>query len=307
MNVFLTGASGYIGGSIAVGLVRNGHRVRGLVRSGTKAEAVARFGMEPVLGSLEDRDLLVGEAGRAEAVVNAADSDHRGAVEALLDGLEGSAKPLLHTSGSSIVADDARGEPSELIFDEDTPIDPVPAKAARVAIDRLVLDAAGRGVRTVVICNTLIYGRGLGPHPDSIQIPLLADRARRTGVARHVGRGLNIWSHVHVEDMADLYLLALARAEPGTFLYAENGEASFRDVTAAIAKALGVAGPEPWPVEEAVAELGVPRAVYSLGSNSRVRGKRSRALGWRPRRAGLLEWITAGGLGGGLVRRPEAG
>jgi hypothetical protein len=44
-------------------------------------------------------------------------------------------KPLLHTSGSSIVADNARGDcASDRIFNEDTPFTPEPDKAARVAI-----------------------------------------------------------------------------------------------------------------------------------------------------------------------------
>ena len=33
MNIFVTGATGYIGGSVAVRLLRDGHRIRGLVRS----------------------------------------------------------------------------------------------------------------------------------------------------------------------------------------------------------------------------------------------------------------------------------
>lgn len=292
MNVFVTGAGGYIGGTIAVRLMQEGHRVRGLVRSHATAEATGRLGVEPVLGSLDDPDLLAREGGQADAVVNAADSDHRGAVEALLTGLAGSGKPFLHTSGTSIVADEARGEPSAAVFDEDTLVEPVPAKAARVAIDRLVIDAAARNVRSIVICNSLIYGTGLGLKQESIQLPALAAQARRSGIARHVGRGLNIWSHVHIEDVADLYLLALEAARPGTFLFSESGEASFRDMVAAIARSLGVRGPEPWPVEAAIAEWGFERAVYALGSNSRVRGRRARALGWQPRRAGVLAWIA---------------
>lgn len=296
MDVFVTGASGYIGGTVVVRLVQQGHRVRGLVRSGAKAEAVLPLGIEPVIGSLDDRDLVIEEARRADAVVNAADSDRRGAVEALLGGLDGSGKPLLHTSGSSIVGDDARGEPSDAVFDETTPFEPAPVKAARVAIDRLVLDGARRRVRSVVICNSLIYGAGLGPHQDSIQLPALARQARRSGVARHVGRGLNVWSNVHVADMAELYLLGLTAAEPGTFLFAENGEASFRDMVGAMARALGVSGPEAWPIDSAIAEWGFERAVYALGSNSRVRARRARALGWQPRHGDVLAWIGADGL-----------
>lgn len=291
MKVFVTGAAGYIGGSVAVRLARAGHAVRGLVRSPEKAEAVRRFGIEPVLGDLDDRGLLAAEAGRADGVVNAASSDHRGAVEALVEALAGSGKPLLHTSGSSIVGDDARGEFSEAVFEEDTPVAPTGGRAARVAIDRFVVGAAARGVRSAVLCNTLIYGTGLGPHHDSIQIPSLVRQAKKSGVPRHVGRGLNVWSTIHVEDMADLYRLVLESPEAGGFMFVENGEASFRDMAGAVGRRLGLGEAQPWPIEDAIREWGSDRATYALGSNSRVRGRRARALGWAPRHGSVIEWI----------------
>ncbi len=293
MDIFMTGASGYIGGTIALRLQRDGHRVRGLARSADKAARLVALGIEPVIGGLDDGAVLIAEARRAEGVINTADSDHRGAVEALLEGLADSGKPLLHTSGSSIVADEACGAASsDKIYDEDTPLDPVPDKKARVAIDALVRAGAGRGVRAAVVCNTLIYGTGRGLARDSAQVPTLVAQARKSGVVRHVGRGLNVWSNVHVDDVAELYVLALARAAAGGFYFVENGEASFREVTTAIARRLGLGAPQDWPVEQATAEWGRGRAVYSLGSNSRVRGRRARAdLGWQPRGVALVPWI----------------
>lgn len=145
-----------------------------------------------------------------------------------------------------------------------------------------------------MLCNPLIYGRGLGLHPDSVQIPTLVEQARRSGVARYIGRGHNVWSHAHVEDVADLYLLALERAPAGSFYYVENGEASFRDIVGAIAAALGLGPAQGWPLEAAVAAWGFQRAVFSLGSNCRVRADRARQeLGWRPRHASVIDWILA--------------
>ena len=293
MNIFLTGASGFIGGTVALRLKASGYRMRGLVRSPEKAARLQALGIEPVLGDLSDTALLAQEAKAADAVVNAASSDDRPAVDAFLDALAGSGKPFLHTSGTSVVADDARGDrASDRIYDEDTPIEPVPGKAARAAIDRLIIDAAGGGLRSVVLCNSLIYGTGRGLHPDWVQIPVLVAQARQTGIVRHVGRGLNIWSNVHVDDMAELYALALDRAPAGAFYYVENGEASFAEAAAAIARRLGLDAPQPWPIDDAIATLGFGHAVYSLGSNSRVRGRRARAeLDWSPKHASLTGWI----------------
>ena len=293
MRVFLTGATGYIGGSVATLLVAAGHDVRGLTRDAGKAAALRERGVEPVIGSLDDAETLATEARTADAVVNAAEAGHRGAVEALVRALAGSGKRLLHTSGSSIVSRDDEGEPSYQVFDEETPLIPVPERVGRVAIDRLVRDAAGQGVHPMVLCPTLIYGRGTGLHGESVQLPLLVETARQSGVARYAGRGLNIWSNVHVEDVAALYLAALARAPAGSFFFVENGEASFRDMAQAIADALGLGAAQSWPMADAIAAWGEARTRFSLASNSRVRADRARReLGWRPRHAAVLDWIA---------------
>ncbi|WKV84635.1 NAD-dependent epimerase/dehydratase family protein [Pseudomonas sp. B24_DOA] len=292
MNVFVTGAAGFIGGSIATGLVQAGHKVTGLVRSAEQADELKALGMHAVIGTLDDSQLLAQQARAADAVINAASSDHRGAVEALLDALRGSNKVFLHTSGSSIVGDASGGKSSDVIYYEDNLPEPTVDKAARVAIDNLVLAAAQDGVNSAVICNTLIYGHSLGVNRDSVQLPRLLKQARKSGVVRHVGSGQNIWSNVHIEDVVALYSLALTQNVPGTFYFVESGEASFIDMTTAMAEALDLGQPQDWPLQDAEAEWGYEMANYGLGSNSRVRGKHARdLLGWTPKRTSVVEWI----------------
>ena len=290
MRIFLTGANGFIGGAVALALIAAGHRVRGLVRNKAKAELVAAYGVEAVVGSLDDTAVLQTEARAADAVINAASSDHRGAVEALIAAISGSGKPFIHSSGSSIVADLAMGEPSDRVFDEATPVEPLPEKAARVAIDRLVLAAAG--IRSVVLCNAMIYGHALGPPAQSVQIPALVRQAKVSGVARYIGRGLNRWSNVHIADVAAVYVLALAEAPAGTFMYVESGEEALGEIAKAIAARLGLGAPQPCSAEEAIAAWGRSMAVFSLGSNSRVRGKAAAELGWSPTQRSVTHWIA---------------
>lgn len=289
MRVFVTGASGYIGGAIAATLVRAGHRVRGLVRDPRKAAAVAACGITPVLGALDAAPLLAAEARAADATVNAADSDHAGAAATLLAACAGRA--LLHTSGISLLSDDAEGHAGDTIHDETTTFPPHPDKAARAAIDAAILAAASAGEAFAVIRNPLIYGDAIGPPAASVQLPALAATARRLGRPRHVGPGRNIWSHAALPDIAALYRLLLARRERGLF-YAEAGEADFATLTAAIAAALRQPPPLPWTIEEAAAEWGEQRARHTFGSNCRVRARRARALGWRPQGESPQAWIA---------------
>lgn len=293
MRVFLTGASGYIGGSVAAALRAAGHAVAGLVRTEGRADQVRALGIEPILGTLDDAALLARAARQADAVIHAANSDHRASVEAILPALAGSGKLFLQTSGSSIVGDQAAGEPTDKVYDDDTPVHPGPGRAARVAINAIALAAAKQGVRSVVVSPSLIYGEGRGLHRESIQIPAMARVAKKNGVARHVGRGENIWANVHIDDLVELYLRILDRAPAGASYFAENGENSMRQVCEAISHALGFGGrTAPMTLQEAAAEWGEVATNYSYGSNSRVRATRARReLAWSPSRPSLIESI----------------
>jgi nucleoside-diphosphate-sugar epimerase len=294
MKVFITGAGGYIGGSLAAALMQAGHEVSGLSRSAESAAALAKRGIEAVRGTLDDAAVLAKAAAAADVTVNAASADHRGAVEAMVKVLAGSGKTLIHTSGSSIVGTPAWGELVEAVFDEDTAFTPSPARAARVAIDAMVRAAAG--MRAIVIAPSLIYGRGHGLNPNSIQVPWLIELAKKSGVAKHIGSGENRWSNVHIDDVVTLYRLAIDKAPAGAFYFAENGENSMREVCAAIGRMLGFGGAtQSMSIEEAAAAWGQGAAENTMGSNSRVRAKRARAeLGWHPQGTPLLEEIERG-------------
>jgi nucleoside-diphosphate-sugar epimerase len=204
--------------------------------------------------------------------------------------MSGSGKTFIHSSGSSIVADLAMGEPSDRLFHERTPVEPLPERAARVSIDRLVLSAPG--IRSIVLCNSMIYGHALGPAAQSVQIPALVRQAKSSGIARYIGRGLNRWANVHIADVAALYVLAVAKAPAGTFMYVESGEETLGEIAKAIAARLGLGAPQSWSAEEAIAAWGRNLAALSLGSNSRVRGKTAAELGWSPTQRSVTHWIA---------------
>jgi nucleoside-diphosphate-sugar epimerase len=293
MSIFLTGANGYVGGTVALRLIRAGYSIRGLVRDEQKAIQVKALGIEPVVGSLDDSDLLIREAKASEGVIHTADSDHLSAVEAFIKALDGSGKPFLHTSGSSVIGDDAQGlEVNPTVFDEDTPFIVAESKQPRRDIELKILNAANQNIRSVVICPSNIYGTGTGVHKESVQIPWLVKQARESGVVRIVGTGINRWSNVHVLDVAELFMLALEKAPAGSFYFIENGEASFLEIGQSIARRLGLDPVQFWTVEEATQHWGYLHAHYTFGTNSRVHAKRARQeLGWTPQFTSALKWI----------------
>lgn len=255
MRIFCTGASGYIGGSIATALRADGHDVSGLVRSEESVAKVQSLGITPIRGTLDDLDLLRSAATHADAVVNAANADHEAAALAMLEAVADTGKSFIHTSGSSIVGTRTAGKRVDDVFDESTQLNPSPGRATRIALNAQILGFKARNVRSVIICPSLIYGVSKGPAKHSIQVPWLIALAKKSSVAKHYGPGENIWSNVHIDDLVELYRLALTAAPAGAFYFAENGENSMKEICEAINRKLGVSSNTvPMSLEDAARE-----------------------------------------------------
>jgi nucleoside-diphosphate-sugar epimerase len=282
MQILVIGASGFLGGAVALRLHQDGHAITALVRDAAKAKPLVRAGLAIRSGSLDDAADLKRAVAEADAVINAADSDHAAGVDAILQAIAGTGKTFIHTSGISVTADRAAGAASGAIRDEHTGFDPIPERAARYAVDTVVRAAAARGCRPMVICCPLVYGAPAWPGRESVQVPHLVKDARERGVARYVGAGEACWSHCHIDDIANAYVAALAKGQPGALYYPENGEFAWAELAARIGRVLDVQSAS-WTLEEAIAAWG-PRALWTYSSNARTRGVRIRAeLGWAPR------------------------
>ena len=292
MHVFLTGATGYIGGAVADALRAHGHAVTGLARSQESAEKLRARGIEPLIGDLGDAAALRRVAGLADAVIHAgairgpemAGTD-RVAVEAMLEGLADSGKAFLYTSGAFVYGDTGDG-----IVDETHPLGATSIIVWRQAVERDVVAAAQRGVRSVVIRVPLVFGNG-----GSFIIPRFLGLARTEGFARYVGSGTNRWSTVHVDDLADLYVRALDRADAGsTFNAAAGLSVEWREIAKAISRTAGAGGNvASWPVEEARAVFG-PYAAGFVENQQLSSVRATSLLGWKAQRTSVLDDIEHG-------------
>ncbi|HEX6912034.1 MAG TPA: NAD-dependent epimerase/dehydratase family protein [Longimicrobium sp.] len=285
MRVFVTGATGYVGTAVARALRAAGHAVVGLARSEDAAAKLEAGGCAVLRGSLGDGDVLARGAGEADAVIHTAATGgadqaevDAAAVHALLDALAGSGKPFLYTSGIWVLGPTGGG-----VADEDAPANAAVIVAWRPSVERAVVDAAARGIRSVVVRPGVVYGRGGGTPGGFVA------SGRRKGVVRYVGDGSQRWPFVHVDDLAELYVLALD-APAGTVLNAAGPSLPVRDVAEAAARATG-ARAVAWPLEDARARLGVYADALAL--DQQVSAERARVLGWRPSRPSVLEEMRA--------------
>lgn len=94
-----------------------------------------------------------------------------------------------------------------------------------------MLGYAKKGVRAMVVRPPLIWGYG-----GSRQVPWIFETITKTGGACFIGAGLNVYSHVHVDDLAYLYCLALQRGVAGALYHSVAGEVNFRTIAEACAE-----------------------------------------------------------------------
>lgn len=291
MKVLLTGATGYIGSAVAEALRRAGHEVAGLARSDEAMNRLQTRNIRALRGDLKDAEVLSAAARETDAVVHTAlphtpdapDIDRK-AIEAILNAIEGTNKPFIYTSGIWVY-----GSTGDTVATEETPLNPTPLVAWRPRDERIALEASSGGVRAIVIRPGIVYGHGGGIIGGMVR------EAREKGTVRFVGTGDNRWPQVHVDDLANLYTLALERAPAGTILNGTSRESvRVRDVAEGASRAGGAMGRvEAWPLEEARSSLGFYADALAL--DQQVSGKKAeKLLGWRPQSPSLLEDLARG-------------
>ncbi|WP_381802285.1 NAD-dependent epimerase/dehydratase family protein [Streptomyces niveus] len=282
MQVFITGGSGYIGRSTIQALIRHGIEVTALARSEHSARTLTDLGATPVAGALTDTDVLREAAGRADGVIHlgvdyaggTADVD-RAAAEALQEGA--ASGPYVHTGGVWVYGD------TDGVVDENAPQSPPRITAWRLENEKRVLARAATGEHPVVVMPGLVYG-----HSGGLAQGYFVEPGRAAGTVPCIGDGSNHWALVHVDDLAELYVLALNASAGSVYAGVGGQNLPLADITQALSHAAGCPGRiESVTLEEAVRRMGPIAEAFAL--DQQLTGARARReLGWTPTRLDAL-------------------
>jgi nucleoside-diphosphate-sugar epimerase len=286
MNVFLTGAGGYIGSAVARSLIEAGHSVLGLTHTARRAGSLADAGVQPIIGNLKDPSGWARHAAACDALVHCAfemgpdaPATDRAAIEALLKAARSAdaARLLVYTSGVWVLGS------SRTPLDESSPLRPLPIVAWRPSHEKLALDGAGGKLRTAVVRPGCVYG-GKGGLFELLLKPLASQ-----GAVRLIDGGANCWAVVHLDDLAELYLRLIEHGpETGVFHATDGSAEPLRDIAEAFLEAAGGGSLQPWPLDEAKVTLG-PLA-DALALDQRVSSEKARrTLGWTPKYTSIIE------------------
>ncbi|MFJ8142924.1 NAD-dependent epimerase/dehydratase family protein [Streptomyces sp. NPDC096013] len=291
MNIFVIGATGFVGGALARHLTTHGHTVTGLARTEEAAGTLQAQGIIPLAGDLDTRRQAVIQAARAaDATIYAAQTgaeQETTTVRELMGALAGTGKTLMFLSGSGVLLQRTGGSWSPDVFTENDPFTPEPLADFRKAAEDTVLAAGERKLRTMIIRPGLIWGPGDHGHMSMIYRSVAV-----TGAANYVGEGLNTYSHVHVDDVARLFALALDKGQTGALYHAAAGETPNRWIAEKVAEDLDVQA-RSLTAEEAVGVWGEFGALI-MAASSRIRAPRAqRELGWQPEHPDMLTMIGA--------------
>ena len=292
MKLFLTGATGFIGGAVARAAISTGHQVTALVRSEASgpAAALSRTGVALHAGDLRQPQSFSAAAGTAEAVIHTASTNDAssGAVDeaaalAILAALPAGAA-FVYTSGAWVYGDTGSTSATEA-----SGLNPPLLVAWRPEVERKVLAfAAERSVGAVVLRPAMVHGDGGGV------FGMLAGMARHSGIVQIVGTGLNHWPTVHVDDLAAAYIAAVERTNNGergiagrTFNIVAEEAVPVAAIADAVRAAVGADRIEVMPLESARQTMG-PFA-DALALDQRISGQLARqALAWKAGRPGVL-------------------
>lgn len=278
-KTLLSFGHGYSARALAARLIPQGWRVIGTTRSADKRDDIARTGVEPLLWPGTDLRPLLQEV--RHILVSAGPGSEGDPVLAALGPDITAIAPRLRWLGY-LSTTGVYGDHQGAWVDEQTPLTP----ATKRGQARVEAEAAWQAIPDLplhIFRLAGIYGPGRGPFAKV-----------RRGTARRIIKEGQVFSRIHVEDIAQALALSIARPDPGAvYNLCDDDPAPPQDVIGHAAELLGLPLP---PAEDFETAEMTPMARSFYAESKKVRNDHAKqALGWDPQfptyRAGLAAML----------------
>ena len=249
MKLFITGASGFVGGAATRALAAKGHTVRAMSRSIGSDQRIRELGAEPVRCDLEsvnadhvgDADLVLHCAAYVEAW-GPADAWYKGNVlgsrAILAAAREAGVGRFIHIGTEAAIVH------GQDIFDADEtyPLaldSPYPYCATKAQAEQLVLTAATAEFTTIVLRPRFIWGPG-----DTTLLPVI-EAMHASGGWMWLDHGRALTSSTHIDNLVHAIELAFSRGESGqAYFILDDGARTLREMITGMAASKGISLPQ---------------------------------------------------------------
>jgi nucleoside-diphosphate-sugar epimerase len=261
LRVFITGATGFLGGALACELARAGAEVHALARATSDRSSLASVGINWHEGDVTVPSSLCDVVAGADWIVHAAGhlgefgvpeeiyrQVHEGGTRNVLAAAmrTGCQTRVLHVSTAGVL-----GLTPNAPAVEDSPYAPAnPYERSKAAAERVALEFAAQGLPVIICRPAFVYGPG-----DRHVLGLF--QAVRRGRFFFVEGGRHVCHPTFIADAVAGMLLCLRRGRSGAIYHiAGPRPVTFRELAGTIAAALGVRPPR----------LTLPRWAAMLGA-----------------------------------------
>ncbi|MEV7806941.1 NAD(P)-dependent oxidoreductase [Microbispora sp. NPDC088329] len=234
MKIFITGGSGFVGGTLVHRLVAEGHEVMALARSGSSIQRVRAAGADPVPGDLAELSRAdspaptwLAKLREVDAVVHIAAQMEFWGPDSLFE--QANHVPTVALHAASVAAGVRRfvlisaasvstGSQRRPVVDESTPEGRPNIAYSRVklATERALLNARSGKTELVVLRPPFIWGRGMTTLNEMVEVA-------EAGRFAWIDNGKHIVDFVHVENLAGAAILALTRGRHKGVYYVTDG------------------------------------------------------------------------------------
>lgn len=293
MNLFVTGASGFIGSAVVKELLSSGHQVVGLARSEKSAKDIREAGAGVVMGGLEDLAVLQKAVSETDGVIHTGFShefmasgdfsQYAKSAETDKNAINAMGELLMGTNKAMVVTSGMLGLPLiDGVFTEES----TTQQSLRLS-EITALELAQKGAKvSVVRLPPSVHDKG-----DYGFVPSIIQLAKKHGVSAYPGNG-NRWCAVHRLDAARLFRLAVEKGGTGALYNAVgDGGIELKAIATLIGERLQLPA-TPVQGDELARHFEWMSAFITMDCPATATATREQ-LGWLPTHSGLLEDMQA--------------